>query len=139
MKQYLVKNDYDEKIKVKLHNEPIEDPSMMEGGKWPAALSPLGRKSYEPHYSVQIFDEGEYGLTTIYRGQFFVEDGEYDTFIVDVLYLSGTCETKMHNSHMSPLNSDTLLELAFTVQEIEVVLGQIGEKHDKWLGLDAAA
>lgn len=139
MKQYLVKNEYDEKIRVKLHNEPIEDPSMMEAGQWPSTLSPQGRKSYEPHYSVEIFDEGEYGLTTIYRGQFFVEDGEYDTFIVDVIYLSGTCETKMHNSHMSPLNSDTLLELAFTVQEIEVVLSQIGEKHDKWLSLDAAA
>tara|TARA_R110001599_G_scaffold2705_6_gene14742 strand:- start:8113 stop:8532 length:420 start_codon:yes stop_codon:yes gene_type:complete len=139
MKQYLVKNEYDEKIKVKLHNELIEDRSMMEGGKWPSTLSPYDRESFKPHYSVEIFDEGEYGLTTIYRGQFFVEDGEYDTFIVDVLYMGGTCETKMHNCHMSLLDGDTLLELSFTVKEIEAVLGQIGEKHDKWLSLDAAA
>lgn len=139
MKQYLVKNEYGEKIRVKLHNELIEDRSMMNCGKWPSSLSPDGRESFKPHYSVEIFDEGEFGLTTIYRGQFFVEDGEYDTFIVDVLYTGDTCETKMHNCPMSLLDGETLLELSFTVKEIEAVLGQIGEKHDKWLRLDAAA
>lgn len=139
MKSYLVKDEYDEYSKVKLHNEPIEDLSMMEGGKWSAALSPRGRKSFEPHYSVEIFDEGTCDVVAMYRGQFFVEDCEYDTFIVDVLYIGGTCETKMHNSHMSPLEGETLLGLALTVREIETVLDQIAQKHNESLGLDAAA
>ena len=139
MKYYMVNNDFDEYTKVKLHNEPIEDQSLMEGGKWSAALSPRGRKSFEPHYSVEVLDEGTSDAIAIYRGQFFVEDCEYDTFIVDVLYTGVTCETKMHNSHMSPLEGEILLNMAVTVQEIEFVLYQIAQKHDRWLGLDAAA
>lgn len=133
MKYYSVKNQYDEKIRVKLQNNLIEDREMMEGGKWSAALSPCGRKSFEPHYSVEIFGEDEYDGEALYRGQFFVEDDEYDTFIVDVLYLGGYCKTSMHNCYSSPLSGDKLLALALTVQEIEVVLEQIAQKHDKVL------
>ena len=129
MKYYLVKNQYDEKIRVKLQNNLIEDREMMEGGKWSAALSPCGRKSFEPHYSVEVFGEDEYDGEALYRGQFFVEDDEYDTFIVDVLYLGGYCKTSMHNCY----SGDKLLALALTVQEIEVVLEQIAQKHDKVL------
>ena len=141
MTHYLVKNQYDEALKVKLYNEPIEDNSLRETGtgKWPACLSPMSRASYVPHYFVETYEDPENGLGAIYHAQFFVEDMEYDSFIIEVVEVGGYCETYMHNSHLSILDSSMLTEIAYLVEEIEVVLAQLSEKHDKALNIKRAA
>ena len=136
MTHYLVKNQYDEALKVKLYKEPIEDEGLKdEAGKWPACLYPMSRESFVPHYYVETYEDPEYGLRATYKAQFFVEDMEHDSFIVEVVEVGGSCDTYMHNSHQSILDSSMLTEIAYLVEEIEFVLAQISEKHDKALGI----
>lgn len=141
MTHYAIKDQYDEVIKVKLFNEPIEDDALREKrtGKWPASFSPMSRTSYKPHYSFTTYEDPETGLRAMYKAQFFVEDLEYDSFIVEVVEVGGQCETYMHNCHHSILESGILMEIACLVEEIETVLQQIAQQHDMALGITEEA
>jgi hypothetical protein len=124
MTHHAVKDQYGEWKKVTVYNEPIDDIELKDPktGKWPACLSPRTRESFKPHYQVQTdIEDGE--EFTYFRAQFFVEDMEYDTFIVEVFDVGGgECETYLHNSHDSILNMGLLHEIAHTVEEIEAVI-----------------
>ena len=136
MTHYLVNNQFNEALKVKLYKEPIEDEGLKdEAGKWPACLSPMSRESFVPHYYVETYEDPELGLRAIYKAQFFVEDMEYDSFIVEVVEVGGSCETYLHSCHKSILDASLLTELAYTVEEVEVVLAQLSDQHDKTLGI----
>ena len=135
MTKYKVNNHFDEAMNIELHDKEILPHELKEDGKWPACFSPMDNPSYEPHYSVSIYkhtDNEE--VTTLYMAQFFVEDAEYDSFIVEV-HGDSDCETNMHLHHHSILDSDMLFGIAHTIEEIESILPQIAKQHDKSLGI----
>lgn len=108
-----------------------------ESGSWPFCLSPLGRTCFEPHYSVIVTEyNGE--ISTLYMAQFFVTDLEYDAFVVEVIHV-GDCETHLHISHDTLLNTSLLSAIADVVDDIEYILPQIAEQHDKALGIEEMA
>ena len=127
MTHHSVKDQYGEWKKVTVYSEPIDDIELKDPktGQWPACLSPMTRESFKPHYQVHTnLKDGE--EFTYFRAQFFVEDMEYDTFIVEVFDVGGgEYETHLHNSHNSLLHSSLLHEIAYTVEEIEAVISQL--------------
>lgn len=136
MTHYLVKSQYDEALKVKLYKEPIEDEGLKdENGNWPPCLSPRSRESFVPHYYVETYEDPELGLRAFYKAQFFVEDMEYDSFIVEVVECGDYCETYLHSCPKTILDANLLMGIACLVEEIEAVLIQIADQHDKALGI----
>jgi len=131
MHTYKVLNEFGEVETIKLHDEQILSNELKEDGKWPAAFDPWSNPSYQPHYSVSVFDHTDGEIASNYTAQFFVEDMESDAFIVEV---HGE-ETHLHLHHQSILDADMLYAIAHTVQEIETALPQIEKQHDKTLGL----
>jgi hypothetical protein len=135
MHTYKVLNDVNGVIEIaELHDKEILSNELKEKGKWPACLSPpreINKKCYEPHYSVSVHKHTDGEITTLYQAQFFVTDAECDTFIVEVF---GE-DTHLHNHEDSILDSNMLFGIAHTVEEIESILPQIEEQHDKFLGL----
>ena len=106
-------------------------------GSWPFCLSPWDRTCFEPHYSVIVTEyNGE--ISTLYMAQFFVTDLEYDAFVVEVIHV-GDCETHLHISHDTLLNTSLLSAIADVVDDIEYILPQIAEQHDKALGIEEIA
>jgi len=135
MTMYKVVDEFDELMNIKLHDKEILPSDLKEDGKWPACFSPMNNPSYEPHYSVSVHkhsDDEE--VSALYMAQFFVEDGEFDSFIVEV-HGGRLCETHMHLHHHSILDSDMLLTITHTVEEIQNALPQIAKQHDKSLGI----
>ena len=134
MKKYKVLDVFDDVTTIKLHDQEILPQELREDGKWPACFSPYKNPSYEPHYSVIVNkDKGE--VSTLYIAQFFVEDLGCDSFIVEVVHV-GECETHMHLHQDSELNAGILDCIWSTVLEIECILPQIAEQHDKSLGVE---
>lgn len=137
MKRYTVKDfsDVGEET-ITLHDKQILPPKDFKGdnGSWPFCLSPYDRTCFKPHYSV-IVDDHDGEISTLYRAQFFVTDLEYDAFVVEVVYVGG-CETHLHISHNTLLDASLLDDIASLVYDIEYILPQIAEQHDRALGID---
>jgi hypothetical protein len=135
MKKYKVLDEFDDVTTIKLHDQEILPHELKEDGKWPANFSPFSSPSYEPHYSVWVYKDADEKVEAIYRAQFFVEDLGCDSFIVEVVH-TGDCETYMHLHQDSELNTGILDCILTTVLEIECILPQIAEQHDKFLGVE---
>jgi hypothetical protein len=137
MKQYTVRDfsDVGEET-ITLHDKQILPPKdwKEDSGSWPFCLSPYDRTCFEPHYSVIVNDHnGE--ISTLYMAQFFVTDLEYDAFVVEVVHV-GDCETHLHISHDTLLNASLLVDIGSLVDDIEYILPQIAEQHDRALGIE---